>query len=82
VRQPECGTLLGQRRVPTVTVTDTVIVIVIVIVYTRVISTTKDDLVRVQPAVTQPGRFLQLVGTHGQETLESRVGVPIRDVRV
>ncbi len=80
MRQPECGTLLGQRRVPIVT--DTVIVIVIVIVYARVISTTKDDLVRVQPAVTQPGRFVQLVGTHGQETLESRVWVPIRDVRV
>jgi hypothetical protein len=78
--------LLGQRRVPTVTdtviVIDTVIdtVIVIVIVYAQVISTTKDDLVRVQPAVTQP--FVQLVGTHGQETLESRVWVPIRDVRV
>ncbi len=76
MRQPECGTLLGQRRVPTVTDT------VIVIVYAQVISTTKDDLVRVQPAVTQPGRFVQLVGTHGQETLESRVWVPIRDVRV
>ena len=70
--------MLGQRRVPIVTDT----VIVIVIVYARVISTTKDDLVRVQPAVTQPGRFVQLVGTHGQKTLESRVWVPIRDVRV